>query len=287
MKVLVYGSTGWIGHKIVTLLSDLQISYVCSKVRLDNYLDLLQELDNISADGITHVLLSAGKTGVPNVDWCEDHKHEVLSVNVIAPSLIAQKCHLYGIHMTFISTGCIYEYDNDHPINGKGFTEEDKPNFQGSFYSYSKTIVENIVKHYDNVLILRVRMPISDDLHPRNFITKISRYPKVVDIPNSMTILPDLLPLIPSMMTQKLCGIFNFCNPNTLSHSYILDLYTQYIDPDFKYTIFSLEDQAKVLKAGRSNNHLDVSKLLSYFPNIPDAQVSIHSVFERIKNNKI
>ena len=48
---------------------------------------------------------------------------------------------------------------------------------------------------YKNVLILRVRMPISDDLSPRNFITKISKYEKVVNIPNSMSVLYDLLPI--------------------------------------------------------------------------------------------
>ena len=37
-------------------------------------------------------------------------------------------------------------------------------------------------------------MPISDDLSPRNFITKISKYEKVVNIPNSMSVLYDLLP---------------------------------------------------------------------------------------------
>lgn len=40
------------------------------------------------------------------------------------------------------------------------------------------------MKTYPNVLILRLRMPVSDDLHPRNFVTKISQYDRVVDIPN-------------------------------------------------------------------------------------------------------
>ena len=28
--------------------------------------------------------------------------------------------------------GCIYEYDDGHPVGGKGFTEEDEPNYAGS-----------------------------------------------------------------------------------------------------------------------------------------------------------
>ena len=41
-------------------------------------------------------------------------------------------------------------------------------------------MVENLLKEYPNVLVLRVRMPIVADLvYPRNFITKIIKYDKV------------------------------------------------------------------------------------------------------------
>jgi len=94
------------------------------------------------------------------------------------------------------ATGCIFEYDDTHPLgSGIGFKEEDKPNFTGSFHSKTKAMVEELLKEYDNVCTLRVRMPISSDLNnPRNFITKISRYNKVVNIPNSMTMKDELLP---------------------------------------------------------------------------------------------
>lgn len=36
------------------------------------------------------------------------------------------------------------------------------------------------------MLILRLRMPVSDDLHPRSFVTKITKYEKVVDVPVSL-----------------------------------------------------------------------------------------------------
>lgn len=47
-------------------------------------------------------------------------------------------------------------------------------------------------------------MPISDDLNPRNFITKILHYEKVVNIPNSMTVLSELLPVSISMSERGL-----------------------------------------------------------------------------------
>lgn len=47
-------------------------------------------------------------------------------------------------------------------------------------------------------------MPISDDLNPRNFITKITKYQKVVNIPNSMSVLTELLPVSISMSERKL-----------------------------------------------------------------------------------
>lgn len=57
-------------------------------------------------------------------------------------------CWLRGIHITTFFTGCIYEYDESHPMHsGKGFTEEDEPNFFGSFYSKTKAGVQPVYKY--------------------------------------------------------------------------------------------------------------------------------------------
>jgi 3,5-epimerase/4-reductase len=276
MRILLYGATGWIGSKISTLLECIPATS-----RLDNYGSIGLELDRVQP---THVILCAGLTGRPNVDWCEDHKIEVIETNVIGTSVLASECHRRRIHLTYLGTGCIYEYDREHPIGGPGFKEEEEPNFDKSYYSKTKIIVEKILKEYDNVLILRLRMPLSDDLHPRNFITKITRYSKVVNVPNSMSILHDLLPLIPKMVRERITGTFNFVNPGVISHNRILDLYKSYIDPDFTYTNFSLEEQAKILKAGRSNNHLDASKLCRISP-VPPIEESIVHLFGRMSES--
>ena len=139
------------------------------------------------------------------------------------------------------------------------------------------------------MLILRVRMPISDDLSPRNFVTKISKYERVVNIPNSMSVLYDLLPVSIEMTLHDCRGVFNFTTPGAISHTEILDLYKKYIDPSFTYTNFTLEEQAKILAAGRSNNELDSSKLVEtcrqFGMEIPPIKESIVHVFERMQKN--
>jgi 3,5-epimerase/4-reductase len=137
---------------------------------------------------------------------------------------------------------------------------------------------------YPNVLLLRLRMPISDDLHPRSFLTKITKYKQVINIPNSVSVLYDLLPLLVSMAERSITGIVNFTNPGTISHNECLGLYREIVDPSFHWQNFSVEEQAKVLKAGRSNNELDCTKLLKLNPTakIPTATTAVRQALERM-----
>ncbi len=63
---------------------------------------------------------------------------EVIRANVVGCLTLADVCMQHEIHMTYYGTGCIFHYDDAHPIGGKGFLESDKPNFTGSYYSHSK-----------------------------------------------------------------------------------------------------------------------------------------------------
>lgn len=86
-------------------------------------------------------------------------------------------CSIKNIHVTNFATGCIYQYDATHPMgSGIGFKEEDVANFADSYYSKTKAQVENLLAVYPNVLNLRLRMPVSDELHSRNFVTKITKW---------------------------------------------------------------------------------------------------------------
>jgi dTDP-4-dehydrorhamnose reductase len=262
------------------------IEVVNAESRIENRAEVEAELDSVKP---SHVLMAAGITGRPNIDWCESNKDTTIRVNVIGTLNVADLCFLKKIHCSIYATGCIFRYDDAHPLgSGIGFTEEDEPNFAGSFYSQTKGYMEPMLKTYPNCMILRVRMPVSDDLFHRNFVTKIAKYEKVVNIPNSMTILHEMLPASLAMAKKGLTGVYNFTNPGVISHNQVLDLFKKYIDSNFTYDNFSVEEQAKILKADRSNNELDTTKLMRDLPEgvvVNDILTAFELCFQRMKVN--
>ena len=138
-------------------------------------------------------------------------------------------CKKLNIHLTYLGTGCIFKYDTEHPFGEEknGFTENSLPNFFGSSYSTVKGFTDQLMKFFDDTVVLnvRIRMPISDKYNTRNFITKITTYDKICSIPNSMTVLPELLPKVLDMMKKCIIGTINLTNPGLISHDEILDMY--------------------------------------------------------------
>lgn len=279
--ILYFGAKGWIGQKLVKIFEEYGYKVYCSQSRLENRESVEKEIIDLNPD---YIFNSAGITGRPTVDWCEENKEETIRSNVLGLLNLVDVAFIHNIHVTNLATGCIYQYDEAHQLGSNiGFTEDEEPNFSGSFYSKTKILAEKLILNYPNILNLRLRMPISSDLHPRSFIGKIIRYKKLLDFPNSMSILDDLLPLVPIMLERGLTGNYNFVNPGVISHNQIMELYKIYINPDHYYENYTTEEQNKILKAPRSNCELDASRLLIEFPNIPSIQNSIIKVFEKIK----
>mgnify|MGYP007000443729 len=70
--------------------------------------------------------------------------------------------------------------------------------------SVVKGFTDQLMTFYkDSMLNLRIRMPITEKENKRNFITKIATYEKVCSIPNSMSVLPELLPMALDLMSKK------------------------------------------------------------------------------------
>ena len=123
-------------------------------------------------------------------------------------------------------------------------------------------------------------MPIVGYDNPRNFITKIKQYKKVINVPNSMTVLPELLPVLLNMTEKQQTGTINLTNPGTISHNDILDMYKEHVDSEFEYENFTIEEQDKILASKRSNNKLDTTKLSEIYPDVLDIRTSVENLFK-------
>lgn len=276
MRVLIYGR-GWIGQQFIDLLKKENINYILGKSRCDNKEILIQEIEEIQPShvvsfiGRTHGTTEDGKV-YTTIDYLEQpgKLYENVRDNLFSPFLLAHLCNERNIHFTYLGTGCVYSFDNQHKLNEDGsvedgFKDEENANFFGSSYSTVKGFTDRLMRLYDkNVLQLKIRMPITEEKNGRNFITKITTYDKICSIPNSMTILPELLPIALDMMKNGTTGTYNFTNPGVISHNEILEMYRIIVNPEFTWKNFSIEEQDKILASKRSNNYLDTTKLENY-----------------------
>lgn len=294
MKYLIYGYNGWIGSQLISLLDTLNFNYVKGISRLENKEELEEEIKKIAP---THIISFTGRTygsigdkHYTTIDYLEQKGkiYENVRDNLFGPIVLANLSKKYNFHLTYLGTGCIFEFDSNHPFGEEinGFTENSKPNFFGSGYSVVKGFTDELMHMYDDsVLNIRIRMPITSDKSNRNFINKILNYKKICSIPNSMTVLPELLPLVLDMTNKKLTGTINLSNPGLISHNEILEMYREIINNDFKWENFSIEEQTEILDAGRSNNYLDTTKLESLYPDVKNIKDSVREILFKMKEN--
>lgn len=276
--LLILGSSWLIGsqfHHYFSLQGSEYTILTPSHEELDitNYPQLTQYFEHYHPD---IVINCTWKVGHPNIDRCESHQEETLHVNTLWAVQIALLCKQMGIYSIYIGSGCIYQGSK----NGSWYTEDDEPNFSGSFYSRSKIKTQELLIPFD-VLQIRIRMPILSHPHPRNFIDKIVRYTHVISEDNAMTIVDDMLPATEVLMKKHVTGIINMTNPGVINHAQILDLYKQHVNPSHTYTpISTTELTERFTCAWRSNCFLNTDKLLSYYP-MPPIQTRIEEIVKQ------
>lgn len=254
-KVLIFGAKGWLAAKFAAFLPNAELT----NVNIANYEEVSRVLDKVRP---VVVINAAGKTGRPNIDWCErpENRAATRQSNVFGPMTLANTCGKRGIYLVHLSSGCIFNGQSPGP---DGWTETDTPN-PVSFYSETKVLGEfHIMNRPCRSLIVRLRMPVDDQPNPRNLITKLAGYSRVIDVVNSVTVVNDFLVATAHLIERRETGIFNVVNPHPVGHREILDWYRQLVDPSHTYELIPLEKMYAdgLAVAGRSNCVLNGSKL--------------------------
>ena len=107
MKVLVYGTNGWIGGQFINLLNVNGIEYVPGSSRVDNDATLCREIEEVQP---THVVSFIGRThGKINdkvyttIDYLEQEGKLLENVrdNLYGPLLLSKVCSDNNIHFTY------------------------------------------------------------------------------------------------------------------------------------------------------------------------------------------
>jgi dTDP-4-dehydrorhamnose reductase len=275
MKILFFGSKGWIGKQFGFFLNKNGITYISTDARADDEKAVEEEIKLYSP---THIISFIGRThgGEYNtIDYLElsGKLKDNIRDNLYSPLVLSILCERYNIHYTYLGTGCIFSSDDPTTTS---IDDDALPNFFGSSYSTVKGFTDRLQHLYSkNTLNLRIRMPIVNYEHHRNFLSKIFKYEKICSMPNSMTVLEDMFPVIMDMMIKNTTGTFNLVNKGVITHNEILEMYKTHIDPSFVWKNFSVEEQNSVLLSKRSNTQLSNDKLYSLYPDIPDIKTSV------------
>jgi len=261
MHGIVFGK-GFLGTRIANVLG-----YITTGVDTTDALSLGSYLDREKPDVVINAV---AKTGIGNIDWCESHKEETILSNLVGAVNLCVECAKRNIYFVHMGSGCVYDGDN----GGKGFSEDDEPNFYGpQFYAKTKILAEKALKEFP-CLIVRLRMPIDEIPHEKNFIDKVSKYKQVIDIPNSMTTITHMIGSLRQAISQRKLGVFNFVNPGTISAAEIMSMYKEIINPDHTFKVISGDDLDKMTVAKRSNCVLNTDKMKEnglLMPDIHDA----------------
>ena len=275
MKILFFGSKGWIGQQFGYYLNKNGITYISTDIRADDEKAVEEEIKLYSP---THIISFIGRThggGYNTIDYLElsGKLKDNIRDNLYSPLVLSILCERHNIHYTYLGTGCIFSSDDPTTTS---IDDDALPNFFGSSYSIVKGFTDRLQHLYSkNTLNLRIRMPIVNYEHNRNFLSKIFKYEKICSMPNSMTVLEDMFPVIMDMMLKNTTGTFNLVNKGVITHNEILEMYKEHQEPSFTWKNFSVEEQNAILLSKRSNTQLSNEKLYSLYPDIPDIKTSV------------
>lgn len=280
--IILLGGSGYVGQAYQRLFTQRGLEFrnlIRKEVDYTSVRQLTHLLEETQPD---FVINAAGYTGKPNVDACETDRTNCVFGNAVLPGIIREACEKTGTPWGHVSSGCIYT--GERP-GGGGFKEEDAPNFSFrtnncSFYSGTKALGEEVLAGAEQNFTWRLRIPFNEVESPRNYLTKIMRYAKLLDAGNSLSQLDEFVRATYECWEKKApFGTYNVTNPGHVTTHEVVDLIRQskVCEKDFQFFADEAEFMQIAAKTPRSNCLLDTSKLES----AGIAMTEVHEAIEK------
>ncbi len=264
--IILLGGSGYVGLAYQKLFARLGVPFRNLARKQIDYTDAHQLADLLAESRAEFLINAAGYTGKPNVDACEDDKAACLFGNAVLPGRIREACEKAGVPWGHVSSGCIYT--GERP-DGGGFREDDAPNFSFrtnhcSFYSGTKALGEEVLAGTEDCFVWRLRIPFNEVESPRNYLTKVMRYARLLEAANSLSQLDEFVRATFECWQKRVpFGTYNVTNPGHVTTREVVDLIRQSGVSDRDFQFFDDEDEFMRLAARtpRSNCVLDTGKL--------------------------
>ena len=278
--IYLLGGSGYVGHAYQALFRLKGVAYRSLGRSEVDYTDAAALRSALLRDRPEFLINAAGYTGKPNVDACELHKAECLQGNAVLPGVVAQACEEAGVPWGHISSGCIYSGDGP---GGNGFAEDDSPNFtfrsnKCSFYSGTKGLGEEVLAGHPNVFVWRLRIPFESADNPRNYLSKLMRYQRLLDVTNSISELDEFAQATLACWGRRVpFGTYNVTNPGKVTTREVVELIRRSGVCAKKFEFFSSEAEfmGAVAKTPRSNCVLNPAKLAGVGIRLTDVREAI------------
>lgn len=264
--IYLLGGSGYVGQAYQSLLTSKGIPFKNLRRAELDYGDPAQLTAALKRDRPEFLINAAGYTGKPNVDACELHKAECLFGNAVLPGLIAEACAAAGVPWGHVSSGCIF---TGARADGSGFTETDAPNFtfrrnNCSFYSGTKALGEEVLADAPDVFVWRLRIPFDHRESPRNYLTKLMRYERLLEAANSISQLHEFVAATFACWGKRIpFGTYNVVNPGHVTTREVVELILESgVHPkDYRFFDDEAEFMQKAAKTPRSNCVMSSEKL--------------------------
>jgi dTDP-4-dehydrorhamnose reductase len=241
MKVLITGSNGLLGQKLVDLYKiNSSVELIATARGADRYPDktgyTYASLDITQKNEVDAVLdlykpdVVINTAAMTNVDACESEKEACDALNVQAVDFLVDACNRNHIHFVHVSTDFIF--DGTHgPL-----TEEEKPS-PVSYYGLSKVKAEEIVQSKSKswaiartVLVYGIVSDMSRSnivLWAKGALESGKSINVVADQFRTPTLAEDLAQGCALIAEQKATGVYNISGKNFMS---VYDLVVQVAD---------------------------------------------------------
>jgi dTDP-4-dehydrorhamnose reductase len=264
--IYLLGGSGYVGQAYQDLLKSKDIPFKNIRRADLDYANASVLAEALKADRPEFLINAAGYTGKPNVDACELDKTNCLFGNAILPGRIAEACAAAGVPWGHVSSGCIF---TGKRADGTGFSETDAPNFtfrqnNCSFYSGTKALGEEILAGAPDVYIWRLRIPFDHRESPRNYLTKLMRYQRLLEAENSISQLQEFIAATFACWENRIpFGTYNVTNPGHVTTREVVDLILEsgVCKKDYEFFTDESDFMAKAAKTPRSNCVMTSAKL--------------------------